>query len=581
MRNTSLISIIIIFSFFACIKGGNSQEVISSQGSVYSNSNGSISFTVGEPVITTLTGSNNDVTQGFQQPLEKGPTTNLKIDFCNYTTTNFIEVIWAEYVQTSATTNATVYEFKFTNDTDPTDIYTFINYSKPKVTLDLAGISDYNTTYNVVVRAWITGGWTAWGETCQITSPAQLTTNLTTQFCNTNISYFIDVIWADYVPYSSTNDCKIYQFKFTNDTDPTDIYTFTNYKKPKVTLDLAGISDYNTTYNVVVKAWTPNGWTEWGNSCQVTSPAQLTTNLTTQYCNYTANSFIEVLWADYVPTSPTSNSNIYQFEFTNDSDPTDIYTFTNNKKPKVTLDLAGISDNGVTYNVRVRSWIPGGWTEWGNSCEVTSPGLLTTNLQSQYCNYTATTFSEVLWAEYVQTSPTTNSSVYEFRFINSTNSSDIYSYINYSKPKVTLALANITALSTTYNVDVRAWASGWTDWGSTCQITSPSTNMPTNNFLKNHNSINDNNLTSSINIYPNPNDGSYFYINAYGFTDSEDEIIISVLNLHGKQVYIENTGISANQIIKEITLNEKLADGIYLIKVAKGPYSSLQKLIIH
>ena len=26
-----------------------------------------------------------------------------------------------------------------------------------------------------------------------------------------------------------------------------------------------------------------------------------------------------------------------------------------------------------------------------------------------------------------------------------------------------------------------------------------------------------------INIFPNPNDGSHFYINAYGFTDSEDD----------------------------------------------------------
>ena len=159
--------------------------------------------------------------------------------------------------------------------------------------------------------------------------------------------------------------------------------------------------------------------------------------------------------------------------------------------------------------------------------------------------------------------------------------SDLYSFINYSKPEVTLALASINALATTYNVDVRAWIpGGWAVWGSICQITSPSTNMPTNNSLKYHDSTDNNNLSSNINIYPNPNDGSHFYINAYGFTDSEDEIIISVTDLHGKQVYIENTGISANQIIKEITLNEKLADGIYLIKVAKGPYGVIQKLII-
>lgn len=44
-----------------------SQEVISTQGDSYSNSNGSIDFTVGEPIINTLTDGNNDLTQGFHQ----------------------------------------------------------------------------------------------------------------------------------------------------------------------------------------------------------------------------------------------------------------------------------------------------------------------------------------------------------------------------------------------------------------------------------------------------------------------------------------------------------------------------------
>jgi hypothetical protein len=44
-----------------------SQEVISSQGETYTNSNGSIDFTLGEVVINTGTDGNNDLTQGFHQ----------------------------------------------------------------------------------------------------------------------------------------------------------------------------------------------------------------------------------------------------------------------------------------------------------------------------------------------------------------------------------------------------------------------------------------------------------------------------------------------------------------------------------
>ena len=43
------------------------QEVVSTQGDSYSNTSGSIDFTIGEVVINTGTDGTNDVTQGFHQ----------------------------------------------------------------------------------------------------------------------------------------------------------------------------------------------------------------------------------------------------------------------------------------------------------------------------------------------------------------------------------------------------------------------------------------------------------------------------------------------------------------------------------
>ncbi len=43
------------------------QEVVSSAGDSHSKANGSISYTIGEPVVETFTGENNILTQGFQQ----------------------------------------------------------------------------------------------------------------------------------------------------------------------------------------------------------------------------------------------------------------------------------------------------------------------------------------------------------------------------------------------------------------------------------------------------------------------------------------------------------------------------------
>jgi hypothetical protein len=47
-----------------------SQEVVSSGGEQFSNAEGSFTFTIGEPVIETISNTSNTLTQGFQQNYE-------------------------------------------------------------------------------------------------------------------------------------------------------------------------------------------------------------------------------------------------------------------------------------------------------------------------------------------------------------------------------------------------------------------------------------------------------------------------------------------------------------------------------
>jgi len=49
--------------------GLNAQEVISTQGDSYTNGGNTIDFTIGEPVIETVSDGTNDLTQGFHQTL--------------------------------------------------------------------------------------------------------------------------------------------------------------------------------------------------------------------------------------------------------------------------------------------------------------------------------------------------------------------------------------------------------------------------------------------------------------------------------------------------------------------------------
>jgi hypothetical protein len=60
------------FCLFSCILGLFSypllsQEIISSGGDFFENSNGSISMTAGEPITETFSSGSNILTQGFQQ----------------------------------------------------------------------------------------------------------------------------------------------------------------------------------------------------------------------------------------------------------------------------------------------------------------------------------------------------------------------------------------------------------------------------------------------------------------------------------------------------------------------------------
>ena len=57
----------ILFLFLGCCTLIQAQEVVATAGSTLANSSGSISFTIGEGVASTLTNGDKTLTQGFQQ----------------------------------------------------------------------------------------------------------------------------------------------------------------------------------------------------------------------------------------------------------------------------------------------------------------------------------------------------------------------------------------------------------------------------------------------------------------------------------------------------------------------------------
>jgi hypothetical protein len=61
------IKFIFIATILSCCYQSNAQEVVTSGGDYFSNSSGSLSFTMGEPIVETFLGTTKILTQGFQQ----------------------------------------------------------------------------------------------------------------------------------------------------------------------------------------------------------------------------------------------------------------------------------------------------------------------------------------------------------------------------------------------------------------------------------------------------------------------------------------------------------------------------------
>lgn len=123
---------------------------------------------------------------------------------------------------------------------------------------------------------------------------------------------------------------------------------------------------------------------------------------------------------------------------------------------------------GVTYNIEVRVKKSGVWGDYGPTCQITTPGFPTPQIQGSFCGNTISSLNN-----YIFSVPVTGASNYEYRISNAP--------LSYTTTLLTgnsgyFKFSNIPSIryGTTYNVEVRANIGGtWSGYGPSCAITTP------------------------------------------------------------------------------------------------------------
>lgn len=399
------------------------------------------------------------------------------------------------------------------------------------------------------------------------------TTQVTTADCGTTVSSFTEKVYCDYLSGATS-----YQWEFT---DPSlNVTTATKSGgSTEMTLDFAGLSALNTTYDVRVRAYVNGVWGNYDAVCEITSPAAYpTTQVRTADCGTTVSSFVAKFYCDVV-----QNATQYEWEFTDPS--MNVTTkLVSSGSTQMTLYSAGLTTTATTYDVRVRAYSSGNWGNYDAVCEITSPASLpSSTVRAVDCGKTLTSFTELFYCEVVQ-----NATKYEWEFTDP--SMNVITKIkNSSSTSMSLSLAGISALSTTYDVRVRPYVYGaWGEYGAVCELTSPATaiviadNQENNNVLKTQHidifsedatsSLTDEQYLDQMQVYPNPFDEQ---VNL-DFVGNNAQKTIRIYNSLGQVVWHTTTAES----LIEVSLNY-LDKGIYLLQVTSENENKTIRLVKH
>lgn len=526
-----MIKKVLVLFFMLAAFSLTAQEVVSAQGDTYTNSSGSIDFTIGEVVINTVTDGTTKLTQGFHQPNNNTP---IDCDLSLSGTTTTATLGFANGSATVIVSGGTApFEFSWNDSFQQTEA---------------AALGLFPGTYICTVTDAQNCV-----ETIELIVPLETDLPLTQvrpQFCNTGGYNLNNVISCNSVPGASN-----YRWQLTpQGGSPLPVYT-------------RGSSNYNlrlgwvigialgVTYEVRVKAFVNGEWAEYGPMCTVTTTNMVP--LTEVHPNYTPNNpntSAPYQMCGVIAALNVTGASIYEWELIG---PNTLYAQTNSYN-LVLSSVSGLSLSS-SYQVKVRVQVSGIWGEFGPARTVEMGMPATTIIFVNHCNTTRTP-SQYIGAYSVCGGP------YFFRFQHPSEPERIVMRPSYSCG-LNLPIPPLTP-GETYSVSVRVTQGGVVgNYGSACDIAIAG---PEAGELWNELAANKLFETEDFLIYPNPTtDVLNIFVATY------ENVTYTLYDVQGKLILKDN--LTQEQTLLHL---RDLSTGIYTLTLRnQNQYLKTFKLV--
>ncbi len=365
------------------------------------------------------------------------------------------------------------------------------------------------------------------------------TTNIKPSLCGTTLSAMNTQILAIIYP-----SAQMYRFQVSNGSN------VNTYETIKYNFDLTKIAGttYATTYDIRVAVKINGVWGNYGTSCDVTTPSLssntiLTTKLQSDFCGATLATLDTKIAAATI-----FNATGYRFEIKIGG----VTTVYDSAAYNFRLADAGLAAYGTTYTIRVAALVGGVYGNYGVSCNVSTPVLVTntvptTTIHPSFCGVTLASLDTKIAAVMV-----TGATKGRFEITIAGGSPVVYEVAAYN---FKLSQTGVAVLyNTDYSIRVAALVGGvWGNYGASCTVTTPT---PIIARLK----------AKSFNVsaYPNP------FVAAFNLnleTPNKEDVTIAVYDMMGRQ--IENKVINANEI-ENTSLGQNYSIGVYNVIVSQG-----------